>query len=304
MIFFAPIAQLDRASDFGSEGCGFDSYWAHFNFMKKIPGLAYILFFFLFSGCAVFKERDADSLFKVRHRCDIFENVPRKYRNEAEYGYAVYLKVLATIPVMNDGPEVDKVNEIGEMLVTFLPRRYFTYRFTVISDERLFVSSTPGGFIYVSDSFCNYVEGDDTLLASALAVELALTQYRFMKFRGLKHFVNFVYGISVYGAFAAGPYGSAIPKGVKLLNNVILRDKPRKKRILYADKLAVDILEKSGYPRDALFRLIKRISSENPENMARLKDYIALHPVTRERIDNLKRFRNPTGKQPASEPRK
>ena len=24
----APIAQLDRAFDYGSKGCGFDSYWA------------------------------------------------------------------------------------------------------------------------------------------------------------------------------------------------------------------------------------------------------------------------------------
>ena len=30
----APIAQLDRAFDYGSKGCGFDSYWAH-HFIKK-----------------------------------------------------------------------------------------------------------------------------------------------------------------------------------------------------------------------------------------------------------------------------
>ena len=28
-IIIAPIAQLDRVSDFESEGCRFDSYWAH-----------------------------------------------------------------------------------------------------------------------------------------------------------------------------------------------------------------------------------------------------------------------------------
>ena len=28
-MFYAPIAQLDRASDYGSGGCGFDFYWAH-----------------------------------------------------------------------------------------------------------------------------------------------------------------------------------------------------------------------------------------------------------------------------------
>ncbi len=29
LTYFAPIAQLDRASDYGSEGWGFDSSWAH-----------------------------------------------------------------------------------------------------------------------------------------------------------------------------------------------------------------------------------------------------------------------------------
>ena len=28
MVILAPIAQLDRASDYGSEGCGFDFCWA------------------------------------------------------------------------------------------------------------------------------------------------------------------------------------------------------------------------------------------------------------------------------------
>ena len=33
--FHASIAQLDRASDFGSEGWGFDSLWAYHLFLKK-----------------------------------------------------------------------------------------------------------------------------------------------------------------------------------------------------------------------------------------------------------------------------
>ena len=28
--YYAPIAQLDRVSDYESEGCRFDSYWVHF----------------------------------------------------------------------------------------------------------------------------------------------------------------------------------------------------------------------------------------------------------------------------------
>ena len=29
-IEYAPIAQLDRVSDYESEGCRFDSYWVHY----------------------------------------------------------------------------------------------------------------------------------------------------------------------------------------------------------------------------------------------------------------------------------
>ena len=32
----APIAQLDRAFDYGSKGLGFDSYWARHKKFKKV----------------------------------------------------------------------------------------------------------------------------------------------------------------------------------------------------------------------------------------------------------------------------
>ena len=39
----APIAQLDRAFDYGSKGCGFDSYWAR-HFIKKNSSLRELIF--------------------------------------------------------------------------------------------------------------------------------------------------------------------------------------------------------------------------------------------------------------------
>ena len=35
VLLYAPMAQLDRASDYGSEGCGFKSYWACQECLKK-----------------------------------------------------------------------------------------------------------------------------------------------------------------------------------------------------------------------------------------------------------------------------
>ena len=40
MVKYAPIAQLDRAFDYGSKGCGFDSYWArHLFFYRDVAQL-------------------------------------------------------------------------------------------------------------------------------------------------------------------------------------------------------------------------------------------------------------------------
>ncbi len=44
LILDAPIAQLDRASDYGSEGWGFDSSWAYL--LKAIDLKVYGLFCF------------------------------------------------------------------------------------------------------------------------------------------------------------------------------------------------------------------------------------------------------------------
>ena len=40
----APIAQLDRVSDFESEGCGFDSYFNHLRFTKVPFDCAFYFF--------------------------------------------------------------------------------------------------------------------------------------------------------------------------------------------------------------------------------------------------------------------
>lgn len=42
----ALIAQLDRVSDYGSEGYGFDSYWARQMKIESICFVAYTLYFY------------------------------------------------------------------------------------------------------------------------------------------------------------------------------------------------------------------------------------------------------------------
>ncbi len=76
-LYFAPIAQLDRVSDYESEGCRFDSYWVHFLFFREVaqlgraPGLG--------PGGRRFESCLPDffvSKFENNMICGIFEIVP------------------------------------------------------------------------------------------------------------------------------------------------------------------------------------------------------------------------------------
>src|SRR5207245_2885744 len=49
----SPLAQLDRASDYGSEGREFESLWAHLNQVPKIRhALATVVLLLIAGGCA------------------------------------------------------------------------------------------------------------------------------------------------------------------------------------------------------------------------------------------------------------
>lgn len=250
--------------------------------MKNV--LVFCVFITVFVGCSSHKE----DIFTVsKDQVDLFENVPRANLPEVKYGYSVYLKLLADADIVTEEHIVESVVSIGKGLAKHARRRGFPYVFTVINDERIFASSTPGGFIYITNGMLEYLKSEEEI-AAILAHEIAQTQRRRMGFTRKKHFANLVQDVSGYAPFVLGPVGVTVPKGIKLVNNLLLKEASRIDRVIEADELACFYLQKEKYSTQALYNIVKRIATADASLHSKIVDYQRLRPITDERIKLLK----------------
>ncbi len=250
----------------------------------KIKLINFILIILLCSSCASNKE----DIFTVSEdQTNLFENVPKSNLAEVKYGYSVYLKLLAENDIVINRVEKADVHEIGKRLARHATRRGFPYVFTILNDERIFASSTPGGFVYITSGMLYYLDNEEEI-AAVLAHELAQTQKRRMDYTKKKHLANLVEDVSGYAPYVFGPAGIAVPKGVKLINNVLLKEASRVDRTMESDKLACFYLRNEGYTTEALLDVIKKVATSEAKLHSKIVDYQRLRPVTDERVKNLK----------------
>jgi len=247
--------------------------------------LLFIVIVTLICGCATLDE---DPLFKSSSQTtDLFADVPKSSKPEAQYGYSVYLHVISYNDLVVDESINNWIRTIGDSIIAFVERSYFPYTFTVINDARVYTTSTPGGFVYVSKGMIDFCQTDDRI-AAVIAHELAQIQHRRMRFTLRKRMMNLAQSTSSYSSLAMGPAGVAIPKGMRFVNNVLLHEKSRLSRTIDADKLAYEYLHAAGYDPNVLEELIASIATIEGDRYSLFKDYTELRPITRERIVQLK----------------
>jgi beta-barrel assembly-enhancing protease len=239
----------------------------------------------LITGCAT---TDTSDLFtSSTQSSDIFESVPKSSKPEAKYGYAVYLEMLSFSDIIATGRVNDTVGAIGESLQRFVERGYFPYTFTVIDDQRVYATSTPGGFVYLSKGMVDFCPTDDHL-AAVIAHELAHIQHRRMRYTLKKRLADLAVSTSGYSSFVLGPTGAVVPKGMRLVNNVLLREKSRLKRTIVADRLAAGYLIEAGFDPRALREVVESLATIEGSQYHRVEAYIKLRPIDRDRIRQLK----------------
>ena len=241
----------------------------------------------LLIGCASQKDQKEEIFTVSESQTNLFEDVPRHNLPEVKYGYSVYLKLIADADIVTTEEVNAPIQIIGQRLAQHATRRGFPYIFTVINDNRIWASSTPGGYVYIATGMIEFLDNENEV-AAVLAHELAQTQRRRMGFTRKKHIANFIQGISAYTPWILGPWAIPIPKGVKLVNNLLLREASRKSRVIEADDICVLYLANENYPTQALLSVVKKVVTADAEIYERIKDYQRLRPITEERIIKLK----------------
>jgi predicted Zn-dependent protease len=247
---------------------------------KIIPSLLCLL---LICGCASTAEYDRP------------QAVPKNphMTEEQRTGEAIHREILASFYPYTDPKVVRYVDDLGHSLALHAKRRDLEYRFTILYSEKIYATSAPGGYIYVTTGMLNFLQ-NEAELAAVLAHEIAEEQYPDKRFTKSDDVINAAAqtGSAVGPMF--GPLGSLASLGLVLLQayNESTFKTPGE-RLLGSDAAAMKYLMDAGYDPQALMDVQEHFLKAGERMAPYFMDYYQSRPITEERILAIKKeFQN------------
>lgn len=248
-------------------------------FMKRL--LAFILIICLTAGCAHNPDRGK-----------IETPSPEELTKEFEAGKNIHRQITTYSRIYTEPRVAGYVSRVGRTVARKAERQDLHYLFTILYDDRVYATSAPGGFVYVTTGFMNFIESESEL-AAVLASEIAQLQYADPQYSKKR---KVIIGMTNAGAIAApflGPFGGLVA-GALVLTSALAQnqlDDPGK-RLNRADRATLGYLQRAGYDPQGFLELLYRLE-EVPVN-SKLYDYFshykAARPVTPARLEKLNTY--------------
>jgi len=183
---------------------------------------------------------------------------------------------------------VNYINEIGLSLARHTERANLPYKFTLLYDEKIYATSAPGGFVYLTTGMVNFLE-NEAELAAVLAHELGQLQFKDPKLSGARKALNGMtqFGTTVAPAF--GQFGALAVLGLILVNMIAdgTQVSPDN-RLERADELAFHYLTEAGYDPQALLDFLNRLLEAPEDVVPYFYDYYQSRPITANRMINVR----------------
>jgi predicted Zn-dependent protease len=214
---------------------------------------------------------------------------------EIELGAQFAAEIPKQYKIVSSGPVYDYVNAIGNRIAEAAKedRSDVDYRFSAIDDPKTVNAfAVPGGYVYVYTGLLLLAE-NEAEAAGVVAHEAAHIVRR--------HSANQLgtrIGMGAITSVALGEdpgLAASIVAGLATTASMLKfsRDDERE-----ADAYGMKYLIAAGYDPAAMVNFFERLAGENP-NESRIASYLSTHPLTSERIANLRaeraRYGNPRG---------
>lgn len=122
----------------------------------------------LFSGCATTS--------KQTQKAGSAAPLSALAQEEIKIGEQVHAQILSSFYPYTEPKAVEYVNRIGKSLAAHAERQDIPYRFTILYNEKIYATSAPGGFIYVTTGLISFLD-NEAELAAILAHEIGELQY-------------------------------------------------------------------------------------------------------------------------------
>ena len=198
-------------------------------------------------------------------------------------GRQIHQAIVSSFRVYTEPRLVGYVTRIGHSIARKAGRQDLTYRFTVLYDNRVYATGAPGGFVYITTGFLNFLQ-NEAELAAVLGHEVGELQFRDPRFSVTQRAFKWVSQTSaVVGPFL-GQIGVLAATGVVLLNAVNESRTPTpEKRVLLADRMAIRYLVETRQDPQGYLDYMSRLLNVAPEWSPYCYDYLSSRPVNVER---------------------
>lgn len=245
--------------------------------MRKI--LPVLLCCFLASGCAT--QTEYDRPVAVPGSSDLTE--------EQRTGEAIHNEILASFYPYTDPKVVKYVNDLGQSLAAQAKRHDLQYRFTILYSEKIYATSAPGGYVYITTGMLNFLE-NEAELAAVLAHEIGEQQTVDRRFTKRDDVVGAAAQVGSAVGPMFGPLGSLASLGLVLLQAYNESSfKTPAERLLLSDASAMKYLMNTGYDPQALMDVQKHFLNAGEKMTIFFYDYYQSRPITEERIKAIEK---------------
>lgn len=199
---------------------------------------------------------------------------------ERQIGEDVSLKIRTRFGVVQD-PAIHKyVTLVGTTLAKQSERPNLSWTFIVLDTDGVNAFASPGGLVHITRGALAMAK-NEAELAGVLGHEIGHVAH--------KHTVNAIQkGKAVsMGTEAAASRSSFLANYANKAYEMVLENSFDRGDELDADKVGVDLVQKSGYASAALADFLTRLDERN-RNQAERNGLFASHPETKERMDKIK----------------
>lgn len=248
--------------------------------VDKIISIALILA--MATGCSSFG----------RHGLSSKAAVSAQDAEEISVGRQIHESIIAKMPVYEDAVVTGYIRQLGQSFVPHVKRQNLPYQFSVLSDDRIFATSAPGGYVYITTGFIEFLD-NEAELASVLAHEMGELQRRDPKLStSLKLLEKTIQGSAVVAPIF-GSIGALAMLGLVGVHSLAANEPYKTSRLEKADDLALQYLSEAGYDPQGMINLYYKILEASPQELMYLFDYQQSRTVTWSRVANLEKlFKN------------
>ena len=243
--------------------------------MKKIITYAVLAFYLV--GCASNSHRIRTQTSEERTSYD---------SEEVSLGKQIHEYIVSKMPVY-DNAEISKyVRDFGKRLTQFAKRKDLPYQFIILRDDRIYATSAPGGYVYITTGFLSFLN-NEAELAAVLAHEVSELQWKDPRLSRTKALMEKMIASSAAVAAVFGNAGALVILSMIGVYAVMDRGSSQEKRLYKADKLALHLVTEAGEDPQGMIDLSERLLNASSQELMYLYDYYQTRPMTEARLKKL-----------------